>query len=344
MARIRGVRSAMPMFLARKICPDAAFVLPRMEAYSSVSQRIRKLILQFTPLVEPLALDEAFLDLSGTERLHGKSPATVLAALAQQISDQFGISASVGLSHNKFLAKLASEQDKPRGYCIIGKEETLRFLSPLPVKSLWGVGGCSQAQLARYNIFSIGDLQQFGQLELMQMFGSNGIRLWELSNGQDNRRIVAGGQAKSLSNELTFEKDIENPAILDKHVWCLADQVSARAKAKSLQGSVVVLKVKRSDHSLVTRQRRLQLPTQSAELIYDHARSLLNKVLHRAPFRLIGLGLCDLDRNHGSINTEAVLDSNRSARILTERATDELRRKYGPEVIAKGRSLSSTNS
>ncbi|MCY4543460.1 MAG: DNA polymerase IV [Rhodobacteraceae bacterium] len=338
-SRINHVRSAMPMFLARKMCPRAVIVPPRMEVYSAVSSQIRRLLLRYTPQVEPIALDEAYLDLSGTELLHSKPPAVVLAQIANQISEHFGVSVSIGLSYNKFLAKVASDLDKPRGYAVIGHNDTQEVLSPLYVGRIGGVGRETRKLLAKHNIYTIGDLRRFGRLELRQLVGPYGDRLWELSRGQDDRKVIPDVSTKSISNERTFQEDHSQVDILGAHLWKLCEQVSARAKAKDLQASVIKLKVKKSNHTILSRQMQIPIPTQSAELIYDHARRLLGKVMPDAPFRLIGVGLEGLGKSAGGIASEAALDPDKTTRVRTELATDKLRSKYGQGVITKGRAL-----
>ncbi len=203
-SRIAGVKSAMPMFQALKLCPEAVVVSPRMDHYAEVGRQVRKLMLETTPLVEPLSIDEAFLDLAGTERLHGAPPALSLARLARRIETNIGITVSIGLSYNKYLAKVASDIDKPRGFSIIGSKEAIAFLSDKPVSLIWGVGKVMQAELAKYGITRIGQLQSIDRDELIRRFGAMGVRLYHLSRGEDHRDVSITDAAKSIGAETTF--------------------------------------------------------------------------------------------------------------------------------------------
>jgi DNA polymerase-4 len=248
-ARIRGVRSAMPMFKALALCPDAVVLKPRMEVYAQVSRQVRALMEELTPSVEPLSLDEAFMDLGGTHRLHGAPPAVMLARLVKRMQDEIGVTGSIGLSHNKFLAKVASDLDKPRGFSVIGAAETADFLRDRPVSLIWGVGQATRTALEAVGIRTFADLLRWEREDLVARFGSMGDRLWHLARGQDARRVLPNAPAKSISNETTFHDDTADPDVLDGHIWRMAEKVADRAKAKSLAGRVVVLKLKRADHS-----------------------------------------------------------------------------------------------
>ncbi|MEO0358760.1 MAG: DNA polymerase IV, partial [Pseudomonadota bacterium] len=202
-ARIRGVRSAMPMFQALKLCPEAVIVKPRMDAYVAASREIRNMMESLTPDIEPLSLDEAFIDLTGTAKLHGAPPAIMLARLVQRMKSELGLTGSIGLSHNKFLAKVASDLDKPKGFSIIGKAETHAFLHDKPISLIWGVGAVSKAALDKVGIRTFADLLRWEQSDLVARFGSMGDRLYYLARGQDRRRVSADAPVKSISNETT---------------------------------------------------------------------------------------------------------------------------------------------
>ncbi|MCL3881876.1 DNA polymerase IV [Marivita sp. GX14005] len=338
-ARIRGVRSAMPMFKALKLCPDAVIVKPRMEAYVEASRAIRALMEELTPAIEPLSLDEAFLDLTGTARLHGHPPAVMLARLVKRMRDELGLSGSIGLSHNKFLAKIASDLDKPRGFSVIGKAETEDFLRPKPVRMIWGVGASMQAALEKAGISTFEDLLRWDQTDLTQRFGSMGLRLWHLARGEDHRRVSAHSPVKSISNETTFSEDITDTDLLDGHLWRMCEKVSDRAKAKGLAGRVVTLKLKRSDFSLITRRTSLTDPTQIADRIYRTARGLFDQVGDRGPYRLLGAGISDLRSADGADLSADLLDPAGVKRAQAERATDAIRHRFGAGAILKGRAL-----
>ncbi|MEM6563451.1 MAG: DNA polymerase IV [Pseudomonadota bacterium] len=338
-ARIRGVRSAMPMFQALKLCPDAVIIKPRMEIYAETSRAIRKMMEALTPDIEPLSLDEAFIDLTGTERLHGAPPAAMLARLVKQMKEELGVTGSVGLSHNKFLAKVASDLDKPNGFSVIGKAETDAFLRNKPVRLIWGVGAAAQSALDAAGIRTFADLLRWERTDLVARFGSMGDRLWHLARGQDRRRVSAHAPMKSISNETTFHEDTSDVDLLDGHLWRMAEKVSDRAKAKGRAGRVVTLKLKRADHSLLSRRLSLRDPTQMADTIYRTARGLFDQVQGEGPYRLLGCGLSDLVAESEADLSGDLLDPQARRRGAAERATDQIRARYGSEAILKGRAL-----
>jgi len=338
-ARIKGVHSAMPMFQALKLCPEAVVVPPRMAVYADVSRAIREMMNALTPAIEPLSLDEAFLDLTGTTRLHGEAPALQLARLVKRIKTELGITGSVGLSHNKFLAKIASDLDKPRGFSVIGEAETDAFLAPKPVSLIWGVGKTFRRTLDQDGIRTFTDLKRWDRLDLAKRYGAMGERLWHLARGMDPRRISPNEPVKSISNETTFSEDTSSVEILDGHLWRLAEKIAGRSKKRGLTGHVVTLKVKQSNHRLLTRQTSLFEPTQLAERIYATASILLEGVLNKAPFRLVGIGLSHLEPAQREASFGDLLDPSAHQREKAERATDAIRERFGPEAIIKGRSL-----
>ena len=338
-ARIKGVRSAMPMFQALKLCPDAVIIKPRFDAYVAASKAIRALMDELTPVVEPLSLDEAFMDLTGTARLHGHPPAVMLAQLIKRMREELGLTGSVGLSHNKFLAKIASDLDKPRGFSVIGKAETESFLRPKSVRMIWGVGLAGQEALAKAGIQTFEDLLRWDRQDLAARFGSMGDRLWHLARGQDRRRVSAHAPIKSISNETTFHEDTNDPDLLDGHLWRMCEKVADRAKAKGLAGRVVTLKLKRSNFALVTKRTSLSDPTQIADRIYRTARMLFDQVGDKGPYRLLGAGISDLSSDAGADVTGDLLDPQGTQRAQAERATDAIRERFGPDAILKGRAL-----
>jgi DNA polymerase-4 len=338
-ARIKGVHSAMPMFNALKLCPEAVVVKPRMSAYAKVSSQIRAFMTELTPAIEPLSLDEAFLDLTGTEKLHGAPPAVMMGRLVKRMEDELGLSGSVGLSHNKFLAKLASDLDKPKGFSIIGKAETENFLAPLPIKKIWGAGKVTQAALEKDGIRTFADLRRRDRKFLVDCFGTMGDRLWYLCRGQDYRHVNASAPVKSISKETTFNNDISSPEILDGYIWRLSEQVSERAKSKEQMGKVVTLKVKQSNHKSLTRRVTLADPTQMTDVIYASAKTLLAPVLEKAPFRLIGVGISNLSDLADVMSMGNLLDPKAGKREQAERAADTIKEKFGKDAIQKGRSL-----
>lgn len=337
-ARIHGVRSAMPMFKALELCPDAVVIRPRMEVYVEASRQIKACMQDVTPVVEPLSLDEAFLDLNGTARLHGTHPALTMARLVRRIEEEVGVTASVGLSHNKFLAKIASDLDKPKGFSVIGKAETLDFLADKPVKLIWGVGAALQGKLKADGLNTIGDIRGREEVDLVARYGSMGKRLHGLSRGEDFRRISTDPGMKSISAETTFEVDISDLEALEAHLWRLAVRVADRAKAKETTGRVITVKLKTRDFKTVTRQSAQPAPTNLADAIFKEGRALLNLVLNKAPFRLIGIGISDLTDEAVRPATD-LFDPSAESRAKAERATDKIRDRFGADAILKGRSL-----
>ena len=339
LARIHGVRSAMPMFQALRLCPQAVVVKPRMSVYVEVSRAIRALMEVLTPAIEPLSLDEAFLDLTGTARLHGAPPAVMLARLVRDMETDLGVSGSVGLSHNKFLAKIASDLDKPRGFSVIGRAETEAFLRPKPVRIIWGVGTAAQASLEAAGIRTIADLLRWDRVDLTARFGSMGDRLWHLARGLDTRRVTRDEKLKSISKETTFFEDTSDAELLDGHLWRLAEQVADRAKAKGLAGQTVTLKLKRSDFQLISRRHSLTDPTQLTDRIYRAAKAMFDQAKVKAPFRLIGVGISDLAGEDQADLDRDLLDPQAGQRAAAERATDAIRARFGKDAILKGRAL-----
>ena len=339
LARIKGVRSAMPMFQALKLCPEAVVIKPRGSHYASVSKQIRKMMDDLTPVVEPLSLDEAFLDLTGTERLHHAPPAVMLARLLKRMEDEIGLTGSVGLSHNKFLAKVASDLDKPRGFSVIGRADTAGFLKGKPVRMIWGVGAATQNTLDAAGIRTFDDLARWDRKDLHRRFGTMGDRLWHLARGEDFRRVSPHEPMKSISAETTFNEDTADRDLLDGHIWRLAERVTDRAKAKGLAGRTVTLKLKRADFTAITRRHTLREPTQTADRLYREASELLADVSGRDAYRLIGVGLSDIVPEAEADLTPDLLDPDAAKRASAERATDAIRKRFGPDAIVKGRSF-----
>ncbi|MGB5865899.1 MAG: DNA polymerase IV [Sulfitobacter sp.] len=338
-ARIRGVRSAMPMFQALKLCPEAVVIRPRMEEYVKASRAIRVMMEELTPAIEPLSLDEAFLDMTGTARLHGAPPAVMLARLVRRMKSELGLTGSIGLSHNKFLAKVASDLDKPHGFSVIGQAETMDFLREKPVRMIWGVGAAAQTSLEKAGIRTFSDLLRWEQSDLVARFGGMGERLYHLARGQDRRRVSAHAPMKSISNETTFNEDTIDTDLLDGHIWRMAEKVADRAKAKHLAGRVVTLKLKRADHTLLSRRVSLTDPTQLADRIYRTARGLFDQLGAQGPYRLLGCSLSDLSDAAGADKLGDLLDPDAARRSDAERATDIIRDRFGAQAIVKGRTF-----
>ena len=337
-ARRYGVRSAMPMFKALRACPEAVVIPPDMAKYGRVGREIRAMMRDVTPLVEPISIDEAFLDLAGTERLHGGSAARTMAALAAEIESRHGIPVSVGLSYNKFLAKLASGLDKPRGFRIIGRAEAVSVLAGLPVERIWGVGKVMQKRLARDGLTAIGQLQAIPEAELARRYGELGQRLAKLSRGVDARAVDPETGRKSVSSETTFDTDISDPERLERILWRRAEAVSASLKREGIGGRTVTLKLKTAKFAIRTRSRTLSHPTQMADAIHATARHLLLREAVGERFRLLGVGVSDL-ASADVCDPFDLADPDLMRRKKIENVVDDLRERFGGDAIAKGRTL-----
>ena len=334
-ARTYGVRSAMPMFQALKACPDAVVVKPDMEKYVAVGRQVRALMLGLTPQVEPLSVDEAFMDLSGTEKLHGASPAASLAGLARRIEAEIGITVSIGLSFNKFLAKIASDLEKPRGFAVIGRAEAVSFLSDKPVGLIWGVGKAMQARLAADGIRTIATLQTMDEAELVRRYGVMGQRLSRLSRADDDRSVDPRGEVKSVSAETTFDRDIADGHDLKAVLRALSEKVSRRLKKAELAGLTITLKLKTADFKLRTRSRRLADPTRLADRIFTAGSDLLAKEVDGTRYRLIGIGVSDFAALHLADPSDLV-DAGAGKRAAAEAAMDRIRGKFGNDAVELG--------
>lgn len=337
-ARRYGIHSAMPMFQALRACPDAVVIKPDMAKYGRIGRDIRRMMRDVTPLVEPISIDEAFLDLTGTERLHGGSPAQTLLRLSRDILAEHGITVSVGLSHNKFLAKLSSGLNKPNGFTVVGRAETVSFLRSLPVSRIWGVGKVSQRRLERDGITLIGQLQDISEEDLTRRYGEIGTRMARLSRGRDNRKVVPGAGRKSLSSETTFGEDISDPAALSRILWRQAEKVSAGVKKEEIGGRTVTLKLKTARFAIRTRSRTLAHPTQLADTIFAAAEPLLLKEADGTAFRLLGIGLSEFGPAEDCDPID-LADPDLQRRKKVEGAVDDLRARFGRDAIGKGRML-----
>ncbi len=293
-ARMAGVRSAMPIWQALEACPDAVVLRPDMAKYKAVGRQARALMEAFTPLVEPISIDEAFLDLSGVEDRLSISPAQALVELSRRFESQLGITASVGLSYNKLFAKIASDLEKPRGFSVIGRGQAMDFLAPKPVSILWGVGPVLQRKLFADGIRTVGDLRDWTEIDLVRRHGKMGRLLHRFARGQDDRRVEPEGPSKSISAETTFDWETADPAALKDALRPLAETVARRLSAAGLQGRSVVLKLKTADFHTITRSRRVDPPARLAEAIWRVGCEMLEPEADGRPIRLIGIGCTDL--------------------------------------------------
>lgn len=341
-ARRFGCRSAMPMFKARALCPDAVVIRPDMKKYQKIGKDIRSLMLEKTPQVEPISIDEAFLDLSGTEKLHSGFPARTLANLKNLIQEKFKITVSIGLSHNKFLSKIASGLSKPSGFLVVGRAETLKFLENLPVNKIWGVGVGLQARLNRDGFTTIGSLNSAPENFLMKRYGRIGKRLYFFSQGIDSRSVNPLENRKSISAEITFPGDISVTKTLEEHLWPLCEKVAYRAKKNNFSGKVITLKLKTSDFQIRTRRRKIFAPTQLAEKIWLTGKDLLQNEKNSDSYRLIGIGISELFPSEMADPPDLVNPDLEQLK-LREQAIDRVRSRFGNNAIEKGRSFAKTS-
>jgi DNA polymerase-4 len=331
-SRTFGVRSAMPMFKALALCPSATVIRPDMAKYVRVGREVRHAMQALTPLVEPLSIDEAFLDLAGTRRVHGMIAAKVLARFARDIERDIGITVSVGLSCNKFLAKIASDLDKPRGFAALDQIEARAMLADKPVGFIFGVGPATQQRLSERGFRTIADLQRADEIELMKQFSAEGRRLWRLARGIDDRQVVPDRGAKTISSETTFETDIRDFATLERMLWRMSEKVSMRLKNGDLAGSTITLKLRTADFRQRTRSQSIHAPTQLATKIFAISREMLAKEIDGTAFRLMGTGVSAL--RPGSSGDDTDMLDRRSADA--ERAIDDLRKKFGHTAVIRG--------
>ncbi len=336
-ARLYGVRSAMPMFQALKACPDAVVIKPNSEKYRIAGLQVREKMQALTPMIQPVSVDEAYLDLTGTNTLHKAPPAVSLARLAAEIERDVGITVSIGLSVNKFLAKTASELDKPKGFAVIAAEEAEALLAPKPIGFIHGIGPKLAKKLSLDGYDTIEDLQRTELRQLIGKYGETGMWLKNRAHGIDNRPVRNDEERKSVSSETTFHKDMSDPAWLEDQLWRLCVKTADRAKATGLVGNVITLKLKTADFRTLTRRLSLAEPTQLAQTLFRSARILLAKEANgRTRFRLIGIGISDLSEHRA--DSVDLLDPLVAKRAAAERASDLAREKFGADAVMTGRS------
>ncbi|MEM8649119.1 MAG: DNA polymerase IV [Pseudomonadota bacterium] len=334
-ARIRGVHSAQPMFKALQACPDAIVIKPRMEKYSEAGHQIREMMRELTPQVEPLSIDEAFLDMSGTQRLHGACPAEVMAKLAKRIEKELQLTVSIGLSYCKFLAKVASDLEKPRGFSVVGEKEAVSFLRQQSVSIVWGVGKVTQRMLAKDGIKDLATVQDMEETELVRRYGSMGLHLSRLSRGEDVRRVTPNSGAKSISAETTFNEDMGNSEKLLPILRKLSERVSKRLKSKHIAGQTITLKLKSKDFKTRTRSRQVPDPTQLEDRIFRTGSDLLLPELDGTKYRLLGIGVSTLGPDENADPYDLV-DPEAAKRADAERAIDRVREKFGSDAVKFG--------
>jgi len=336
-ARVFGVHSAMSAYRAKKLCPDGVFIMPRMSRYVELSRQIRVIFDQYTPLVEPISLDEAFLDVTGSLKLFG--PAVEIGrTIKQRIRDEVGLVASVGVAPNKYLAKLASDLEKPDGFVVISREDVRERLAGLPVSRLWGVGKQTQKMLAKMQIHEFRDITATPIEELELRIGVLARRLHNLALGIDNRPVVADHEAKSISNERTFATDIAGADELRDIADALSERVARRMRKAGLLAQTVQIKARYPDFTTVTRAVTLPDPTEESQEIRDAVRDLLENRLERKgrPLRLLGVGVSNFVHPEDEVG-ELFADAGRTRKKRVDHLMDELQDRFGADVIHRGR-------
>ena len=334
-ARTFGVRSAMPTGRALRLCPQAIVLPPDMAKYARVSRDIRERMQKLTPLVEPLSIDEAFLDLTGCEGVNGAPAALALARFAREVEREIGVTVSVGLSYCKFLAKLASDLDKPRGFSVIGRAEARAVLAPMSVGRLWGVGKVAEARLGRLGLTTLGDLQALDEKTAAARLGDDGRRLWRLAQGIDARRVTPDREAKSVSSETTFEIDVADRDELTRTLLSHCDRVAARLRKSGLAAGAVTLKLRTPDFHLHSRSRSGLDSTQMAPRLFAVARALLEAEPVGQAYRLIGVAAGDLAPAAEADGAD-LLEGDRSREKAREAAIATLRDRFGAAAVQRG--------
>ena len=333
-ARQYGVHSAMPMFKALKACPDAVVIKPDFAKYKAASAAIFGAVERLTPLVQTLSLDEAWIDLTGTERLNGGPPAFQLVRLQQQIEAETGLTVSIGLAPNRFLAKVASELDKPRGFSVLGSEAAA-VLAPKPVGILPGVGPVFRKTLQSDGYATVGDLAGADLRDLVKRYGETGLRLHDLAHGRDARRVNPAHDRKGMSAETTFNEDLTSAEDLEAELWPLCEKLASKARRDGVASRVLVLKLRRTDFRIVTRRISLPEPVQTARALFAAGRELMAPELGR-PYRLIGIGMAEVV---DAVDAPALFETSETRALKTETAIDALRAKFGARAVVAGRAL-----
>ncbi len=333
-----GVHSAMPAATARRLCPHAVVLPARHSYYAKVSHQIREIFHRHTPLVEPLSLDEAFLDVKASEALFGSS-AQIGHKIKTEIAETLNLVASVGVAPNKFLAKIASDLDKPDGFLVVDPDHVQEFLDPLPVSRLWGVGKVSQKTLHKRDVHTIGTLRQLSQAELQKLFGKVGTHLWRLAHGIDNRAVVPDSEAKSISHETTFDVDITDRETLRSWLLELTEQVGQRLRRHQLYGRTVQIKIRFADFRTITRARTLSEPTHITQEIWRVAAALLEQNLsaeHRG-VRLLGIGVSGFAGESGQVSLFEESEREKQGQIDT--LTDSIKDRFGQTALRRATDL-----
>jgi len=348
-AREFGVFSAMPTITALKKCPQLTIIQPRHDLYASVSREIRDIFYRYTPVIEPLSLDEAFLDCSGSEKLHGDA-ATIGQKIKSAILVELDLVASVGVAPNKFIAKLASDYDKPDGFTVVDHDGVQEFLDPMPVDRIWGVGKVAKARLQAQGIFTIADLRGTTASFMDQEFGQHGAHLWELAHGRDERAVTPDSEVKSVSQETTFSEDVSDYHAIESTALHLVEGVGFRLREAELTGKTLTLKVRYADFRTITRSRTLDARSNQTDTLWHVIKTLIRETLSHSNFsiRLIGVGVSNFDEAIKQVRepVQATLfgeiesgqpNDEKSGNL--DRLSDDIRHRFGKEVIKRGKSI-----
>ena len=335
-ARKFGIHSAMPMVTALRLCPEVIRLPVRMGLYAEVSQQIRDIFARYSPQIEPLALDEAFLDVTASEKLFC-SAEDIAQAIKHDINNELNLVASVGMAPNKFVAKIASDINKPDGYVIVDAAGVQAFLDPLPISRLWGAGKVTVAVFEKMGIRTIGQLRRQSKDWLLSHFGQFGEHLWRLANGVDEREVISEGQAKSISHETTFAVDLTNKSVLTAWLLHLTEQVASRLRRYQLKGKTVTLKLRHHDFKTVTRSHTLPVETDNTDQLWQVTNKLFADNWNgKTPLRLIGMGVSGLNNLHASMQQGDLFMNESTAKI--DKLADSINARFGPSTLQRGRS------
>lgn len=342
-ARRFGVHSAMPMSRALRLCPGAVRLPVRMGRYVAISRQIHAIFARYTPVIEPLSLDEAFLDVAGSERLYG-TPEQIARRIKQEIGDELGLVASVGVAANKFIAKIASDIDKPDGFRLVTPDRSQAFLDPLPVSRLWGVGKATHQVFERLGVQTIEQVRRLPVAVMQDHFGKHGVHLWQLAQGIDARRVVSERQAKSISNETTFAHDITDPTALHASLMELTEQVAGRLRHAGLLGRTVQLKLRYADFKTLSRSMTLEKPTQTTEVLWRTVSKLFGQCRLTQAVRLLGVGVGNLQREDERLQEQTELFNSIDPRQQQlDDLADTINNRFGKATLHRASSTKRSN-
>ena len=338
-ARKFGLHSAMPSAQAIRLCPRAIFIKPQIEKYSAVSKQIREIFNRFTPVFEPLALDEAFLDVAGSQKLFGDAE-TIGRQIQTTIAEELQLVASVGVAPNKFLAKLASDLDKPNGFMVVQQANVTEFLDPLDISRVWGIGPKTQQTFLKLGVQRIGQLRRLPMETLKQLFGLNADHFWRLARGIDTRQVVPDRIAKAVGHESTFSYDVSDDHVLESWVWELADQVGKRLRRNQIRGKTIRVKIRFHDFRTISRSKTITAHTNATRTIAENSLRLLHAVRdeQRDSIRLLGVSVGGLSSQTGQQKLLFGQQQNEQAKQIDSTA-DAIRDRFGSAAMKRGSTL-----